>query len=212
MPPKVKLLPIGEVVRRLKDDWSLTVKARDGFKCVLCGGTELLTVHHWYFTKQEGRAARLCYDNGATMCYTCHIRKLHQNPGYCTVNKVRRAVITNSPDYNEAQIDRLAGVDLTTSDLRALYAERFTDAPPICMRFPEGPAFRVIQGRITFTMTAAARRRLCVLPGKRIRIVRDSKTPGITATVINVTDAKPDDRLTLEPTDELKQWIIDHTN
>lgn len=214
MPPKLKLLPIGTVVKRLKDDWAITVKARDGFKCVLCGGVDLLTAHHWYFTKQEGRAARFCYDNGATMCYTCHIRKLHQNPGYHTVNAVYMAVIANSPGFAATEIERLAGIDLTTADLRALYAERFTDTKPIGLVFTIIPQFHIIQGRISLRVDPANRRQLCILPGKRVRIL-GCAYPGtpptsITATVQNVTDAKPDERLTLEPTAELKQWILDN--
>lgn len=213
-PKRVKLLPISDIVKRLKDDWSLTVKARDGFKCVLCHGVELLTAHHWYFTKQEGRAARFCYDNGATMCYTCHIRKLHENPGYHTVNRVYMAVIANSPGFDATEIDRLAGVDLTTADLRALYAERFTDAKPVSLVFTLIPQFQIIQGRISLRVDPGNRRRLCVLPGKRVRIsgcrAYGCAPTSITATVINVTDAKPDERLTLEPTDELKQWILDN--
>lgn len=211
MAPKVKLLPISEVVCRLKDDWSLTVKARDGFKCVLCGGVELLTAHHWYFTKQEGRAARFCYDNGATMCYTCHIRKLHQNPGYHIVNAVYMAVVAHSPGFDATEIERLSGIDLTTADLRALYAERFTVAPPIQLRFDASPGIHLVQGRVSVKIHPLTRRSLGIMAGKRVclRCPDAGKRP--TVTVLNVTDAKPDERLTLEPTPELKQWILDNT-
>lgn len=213
---KPKLLPIGTVRQRLKDDWSLTVKARDGFRCLLCGGDELLTAHHWYVTAQRGHAACFCYDNGATLCFTCHIREVHENPGYATIDKVRRAVQANSPRFSYEAIGRLSCTEYGTAELRSLYAERFTDALPIGLVFTIIPQFHIIQGRISLRVNPDQRRHLCILPGKRVRIL-GCAYPGtpptsITATVLNVTDAKPDDRLTLEPTAELKQWVIDHTN
>lgn len=118
---KPKLPSISKVKKALHDDWALRVKTRDGHKCLLCGGTELLTAHHWYVTSQRGHAARYCVDNGATLCFTCHIREIHENPGYATINAVRKAVLARSPDFSEDNILALAKTELTTASLRLLW-------------------------------------------------------------------------------------------
>lgn len=121
MSKKIKLPSISKVKKALHDDWSLRVKQRDGWKCLLCGGEELLTAHHWYFTSQRGHAARYCVDNGASLCFTCHIREVHENPGWATVDAVRRAVIAKSPDFDEKNIRNLSFVDLTTTVIRSMW-------------------------------------------------------------------------------------------
>ena len=118
---KPNLPSISKVKKALHDDWALRVKIRDGHKCLLCGGTELLTAHHWYFTSQRGHAARYCVDNGATLCFTCHIREVHENPGYATVNAVRKGVMARSPEFDEASIIALSQIEVTTASLRLLW-------------------------------------------------------------------------------------------
>jgi len=121
MSKKIKLPSISKVKKALHDDWALRVKQRDGWKCLLCGGEELLTAHHWYFTSQRGHASRYCVDNGATLCFTCHIREAHENPGYATINAVRRAVMANSPAFAENSICALKGIEVTTQLLRSMW-------------------------------------------------------------------------------------------
>ena len=118
---KPKLPSLAKVKKTLYDNWALRVKQRDGWKCLLCGGDALLTAHHWYFTSQRGHAARYCLDNGATLCFTCHIREVHENPGYATINAVRKAVLTRSPSFDEANIEHLAAVEVTTAALRKMW-------------------------------------------------------------------------------------------
>lgn len=121
MSKKIKLPSISKVKKALHDDWALRVKQRDGWKCLLCGGEELLTAHHWYFTSQRGHAARYCIDNGATLCFTCHIREVHENPGFATIDAVRRAVVAKSPAFNENNICTLKGIEVTTELLRSMW-------------------------------------------------------------------------------------------
>lgn len=118
---KPNLPSISKVKKALHDDWALRVKIRDGHKCLLCGGTELLTAHHWYFTSQRGHAARYCVDNGATLCFTCHMREVHENPGYATINAVCKGVLARSPEFDEASIIALSQVEVTTASLRLLW-------------------------------------------------------------------------------------------
>ena len=118
---KPNLPSISKVKKALHDDWALRVKIRDGHKCLLCGTTELLTAHHWYFTSQRGHAARYCVDNGATLCFTCHMREVHENPGYATINAVCKGVLARSPEFDEASIIALSQVEVTTASLRLLW-------------------------------------------------------------------------------------------
>ena len=55
---KEKLPSLTKVKRFLYADWTLRVKIRDGFKCLLCGSTENLTSHHWYVSDHHAHAAR----------------------------------------------------------------------------------------------------------------------------------------------------------
>jgi hypothetical protein len=56
--------------------WSIAVRRRDG-KCVMCGKTDTLQAHHWLFFKSHSMALAFNPANGATLCYPCHIFKLH---------------------------------------------------------------------------------------------------------------------------------------
>ena len=130
---KIKLPSLSKVKKALHDDWALRVKQRDGHKCLLCGTDALLTAHHWFYTRQRGKAARYCTDNGATLCFTCHIREVHKNPGYAVVNDVRHAVMAKSPNFDEDNIRALKNVELTTEILRTLWdgmRARPTRLPP----------------------------------------------------------------------------------
>lgn len=57
------------------EQWKYYVKKRDGFKCVQCGSSERLNVHHieMYSEKIE---PRIKLKNGVTLCYNCH-SKIH---------------------------------------------------------------------------------------------------------------------------------------
>ena len=74
-----KVVRLKRVKKLLSKLWSKAVRFRDGNKCLMCGGTKGLSAHHWLFAK--GHCEPLAYNvsNGATLCYACHIRKLHQN-------------------------------------------------------------------------------------------------------------------------------------
>ena len=80
-PKKVKKIPKANRIKRLKKkglvDWSIAVRRRDGNKCLMCGKTEYLQAHHWLFRRSH--SVRLAFDiaNGATLCYGCHIGRIH---------------------------------------------------------------------------------------------------------------------------------------
>lgn len=56
--------------------WSQAVRKRDG-ECVLCGKKETLNAHHWIHSKAQGNKHRWNVKNGITLCYPCHVYKVH---------------------------------------------------------------------------------------------------------------------------------------
>jgi hypothetical protein len=116
---KPKLPSIPRIKKALYADWSLRVRARDGFKCLLCGATENITAHHWYCSDHHSHAARYAVDNGATLCYACHIRSVHSRADYVSVERVANAVgMTNSSMMG---IEMLIQQELSIPLLRELW-------------------------------------------------------------------------------------------
>lgn len=62
--------------KRLDVAWSKVVRARDG-KCLVCETRETLQSHHCFITKARSNFTRWNTTNGITLCYVCHICKLH---------------------------------------------------------------------------------------------------------------------------------------
>lgn len=65
--------------KKLDRLWSEKVRKRDG-KCLVCGKTPeyaVLQAHHAIVTKGRSQNTRWDVRNGVTMCYACHICKLH---------------------------------------------------------------------------------------------------------------------------------------
>lgn len=56
--------------------WSEAIRTRDG-ECVLCGRKDTLQAHHWIHSKAQGNMHRWDIKNGVTLCYACHIHKVH---------------------------------------------------------------------------------------------------------------------------------------
>ena len=90
---------------------------------------ELLTSHHWHICDHNAHAARYCVENGATLCYTCHIRGVHQRADHFSTSRIERAVANVYRDEQRNShlcidlIEELANVEVTTTLLRALYDE-----------------------------------------------------------------------------------------
>lgn len=63
-------------------DWSLKVKQRDGFKCVICGNPKMPNAHH--ILPRELKDTKYNLNNGISLCSSHHRfnRPLsaHQNP------------------------------------------------------------------------------------------------------------------------------------
>lgn len=122
-----KLPSLAKVKKALYADWALRVKQRDGWKCLLCGATENLTAHHWYVCDHHAHAARYCVDNGATLCYACHIRGVHQRADWVSVGEVFDRVMNKIGDTVDARASAMLNIasnksiELTTPVLRTLW-------------------------------------------------------------------------------------------
>jgi hypothetical protein len=116
---KLKLPSIPRIKKALYADWSLRVRTRDGFKCLLCGATENLTSHHWVCSDHHAHTARYAIANGATLCYACHIRGIHSRADYVSVMKLRDVLNPSASDL--LGISQLINTELTTPILRELW-------------------------------------------------------------------------------------------
>lgn len=116
---KPTLPPLSRIKKALYADWSLRVRSRDGFKCLLCGSTENITAHHWYCSDHHAHAARYSVDNGVTLCYACHIRGVHSRADYVSVERVKNAL--HFELWQMVEVDNLIEIELTTSILRQLW-------------------------------------------------------------------------------------------
>ncbi|MBC8428409.1 HNH endonuclease [bacterium] len=70
--------------RRSPEDrkWKWEIHKRDGYKCTMCGDTELLEAHH---IKPCSEYPKLRHElsNGITVCHECHYYKIHNGaPNY----------------------------------------------------------------------------------------------------------------------------------
>ena len=84
-------------IKRLKKKcdelWSKAVRLRDG-RCLLCGKTDGLAAHHYIHTKGSSLHHRFNVKNGITLCYACHIHKVHTKATVAILEEVKKAAIT----------------------------------------------------------------------------------------------------------------------
>jgi len=58
--------------------WKKLVSERDGHKCILCGSTDALEVHH-IKSYQEFPELRYVLSNGQLLCHDCHVKTHRYN-------------------------------------------------------------------------------------------------------------------------------------
>jgi hypothetical protein len=139
---KPKLPSLSRIKKALIADWSLRVRTRDGFKCLLCEATENLTAHHWYVSDHHAHTARYAIANGATLCYACHIRGIHSRADFVSVKKL--ADVLNVTFAAMSGIDLLMKQELTTPLLRELWdamRKRAIIISPLEMYVKQGKTF-----------------------------------------------------------------------
>ena len=84
--------------------WSEAVRTRDG-ACVLCGKTEGLNAHHWIHSKAQGNLHRWDIKNGITLCFACHIYKVHSYASADILEQLKAAAFARgivTPDELES--------------------------------------------------------------------------------------------------------------
>lgn len=84
--------------------WSEAVRTRDG-ACVLCGKTEGLNAHHWIHSKAQGNLHRWDVKNGITLCFACHIYKVHSYASADVIEQLKAAAFARgivTPDELES--------------------------------------------------------------------------------------------------------------
>jgi len=122
MSKKTKLPALKLVKKTLYADWAIRVKRADGWKCVLCGDTEGFGGHHWFVCDKQAGSARYSVANGVTLCFACHLRKVHLRADYMIVNALHTYMV-NERNFtlDQAATLELASSKLTTAKLRALW-------------------------------------------------------------------------------------------
>ena len=77
----LKLTPIPKLKKQLDALWSKRVRERDG-KCMMCSSTEKLQAHHYIKCKSRSLKYRWDIRNGITLCFTCHLYKVHSESSF----------------------------------------------------------------------------------------------------------------------------------
>ncbi len=100
-------------------------KLRDGYTCVMCGSKDNLHSHHWLVHKSHSQ--RLAYepDNLATVCYSCHIIKIHQRgDGLFVMGLAKRMTeIVGSDRVSELEEISAHPIPLKLEDFQDMLAE-----------------------------------------------------------------------------------------
>ena len=113
------------IKKRLHDLWSKLVRHRDK-ACVLCGESEkVLNAHHWIVNAGRSLSVRFCLGNGVTLCYSCHIFKVHQTAAAVYTDKIRDYMIPDHismDDFNRITVLAEERSDFTLEDLEVLEA------------------------------------------------------------------------------------------
>jgi len=124
---KQKLPDLKTVKRALYATWALHVKQYDYWRCSLCDDTKAPVMsHHWYCCDKQAHAARYVVDNGITLCFACHLRKVHLRADFVMINKLHQYMKEHrgfDPWFTETRMQ----VKLTTAELRRLWNEMRED-------------------------------------------------------------------------------------
>ena len=60
----------------------------------MCGKKEGLNAHHWIHCKAQGNLHRWDIKNGITLCYPCHVYKVHYYASADITDKLKREAFT----------------------------------------------------------------------------------------------------------------------
>lgn len=91
---KKKTKSIAQLKRQADDLASEIVRKRDG-RCMMCGKRENLQAHHFIITKGASTKHRWDLRNLITLCYSCHIHKVHSTASLKWIGILKKSAILN---------------------------------------------------------------------------------------------------------------------
>ena len=95
-------------LRKIADDLvSQVVRLRDR-RCMICGETENLQAHHFIVTKGASTKHRWDLRNLITLCYPCHIHKVHSTASLKWLGILKKSAILNQV-CTEKDIEEISG-------------------------------------------------------------------------------------------------------
>jgi predicted restriction endonuclease len=104
---KAKTKSIAQL-RKIADNLaSEVVRKRDG-RCLLCGKTGNLQAHHFIITKGASTKHRWDLRNLISLCYPCHIHKVHSTASLKWVLMLKKSAILNGI-CTEQDIEEISG-------------------------------------------------------------------------------------------------------
>lgn len=99
-----------KLIKQLDEICSQVVRKRDN-KCILCGGYygehNKLQHHHWILSRGQSNKYRWDTLNGVSLCYSCHIHKIHQHPTVPLLEELKNRIIFAGIATQE-DIDRIS--------------------------------------------------------------------------------------------------------
>ena len=95
-------------LRKMADDLaSQVVRLRDR-RCMICGETENLQAHHFIVTKGASTKHRWDLRNLISLCYPCHIHKVHSTASLKWIGLLKKSAIFNGI-CTEEDIEEISG-------------------------------------------------------------------------------------------------------
>ena len=104
---KVKTKSVKQL-RKIADDLVSQVTRLRDKRCLMCGATENLQAHHFIVTKGSSTKHRWDLHNLLTLCYSCHIHKVHSTASLKWIGILKKAAIINGI-CTEQDIEEISG-------------------------------------------------------------------------------------------------------
>ena len=104
---KAKVKSISQLRKEADKLASEVVRLRDG-RCLMCGATENLQAHHFIVTKGSSTKHRWNLHNLLTLCYSCHIHKVHSTASLKWIGLLKKSAILNQV-CTEQDIEEISG-------------------------------------------------------------------------------------------------------
>ena len=104
---KAKVKSISQLRKEADKLASEVVRLRDK-RCLMCGATENLQAHHFIVTKGSSTKHRWNLHNLLTLCYSCHIHKVHSTASLKWIGLLKKSAIFNGI-CTEQDIEEISG-------------------------------------------------------------------------------------------------------